>query len=1371
MKQLSAKARKYRDHLILLVIIALPMFLARPGWMTADTKVYLYTNPAKLMARAVSMWDTHVGLGTVTHQNLGYLFPMGPYYWLMDILGVPDWIAQRIWWSGLLLIAALGARALARRVGITGSYALLAAGLYAVGPYYLQYLSKESGLLPSWSAAPWLIVCGISAAENSGWRWPARFGLVVALISSLNAATPIYVLVGPVAWLLADVITGRNTLRRVVVAGLRCGATTIALCFWWMVGLSVQGKYGVRILHFTETYDAVVKTSLPQEILRGIGYWFFYGDDTSGHWVSSAGQFMTSPLVLTVGFVVVLVSLTGLLNINHQFRFNVVFIMICGLGIAVGGAPKSSPTPYGRLFLQFAKSDAGLSIRSTPRAAPLVLLALALGFAAAVSWVSKSLPLMRSGVLVGLASLLVAINGFPLFTGGIMSKQYTYKEVPKYWKDVIGRVDGENDRVYEFPGTDFPKYNWGGTVDPISPGLTDASIIARELVPLGGDPTANLVNAMETPLQNGIFEPATLMGFSRLIHADKLLLRNDLNYAKYRTPRPSELWWSLTKAAMDPVFVGPELSESEMNRIIDGQSMSQPSAVSSPSVALFNTDTTYRYASGYDTNAQTVVFGDGSGLIDLAALNMIGHNPSFLYDVGSPTALAGHASRFILTDTNRRQARHWYSVGFTVGRTERADEQPADDPSDTRLEPFASSSPEQQSVSELVGDIASIDASGYGNGVTFTNEDRPENALDGDSRTAWRTSVFRKSGGEFIEINLRKPVTTDHIVLVQPQVGAADRMITRVRIETDGGNSIDRDLHTTSTQSSGESVNIGRRTFSKLRITILADSYGLLHSYAGVQGVGFAEIKIPEVANAEYIRLPKIDTSKYLDLTGSPWTVVLTRDRIMQSTSNQFEPELNIQRLFTLPTDLQPSLKVTARLSGMAEDSALSAALGLRQNVTATNHLYGSPANAGMNAMDGDEHTVWIPPILSRNPVELRFLQQTSPTRTIEIVALTNGENSVPSAVTVTDTSGTSVQLGFKLRDGRAILNVPEGFGQLATLSVSAVDPVVVKDYFSGVEQTMPVAIAEIIINGQENSVGNQHTACRSDLLFVDDKPVSLRVPELTADQRWNRQPFELSLCGNGPDLGAGSHQLRTAKGWDTAIDIDRIAIGDLDPVDSPQIEVTSYKVTETKYMAELQPSLRPVLLSFNQSINSGWTARINGIDLGAPVVINGYANGWIVPASELPQTVEISWTPQSRVDRAIWISSLAFILCMILALRRARPLLLTKHSYRRRAILFVTCAALLIFGGVGAVVGIVAALSIARIRSRRLLTMFLVTAMMGVIWAFTLYKQLRYRIPASMDWPSHFTALAPVTWAAVAAICVLAVSLGDDPETDPSAD
>ena len=63
------------------VVAYVPLLLTQRGQVGADTKTYLYLDPASCMSRAWSMWDPTIGLGTVTHQNIGYLWPMGPCYW------------------------------------------------------------------------------------------------------------------------------------------------------------------------------------------------------------------------------------------------------------------------------------------------------------------------------------------------------------------------------------------------------------------------------------------------------------------------------------------------------------------------------------------------------------------------------------------------------------------------------------------------------------------------------------------------------------------------------------------------------------------------------------------------------------------------------------------------------------------------------------------------------------------------------------------------------------------------------------------------------------------------------------------------------------------------------------------------------------------------------------------------------------------------------------------------------------------------------------------------------------------------------------------------------------------------------------------
>ena len=83
-----------------------PMLFTSRGEVSADTKSYLTLDPGRMLSSARFMWDPSVGAGTVPHQNIGYLFPLGPYYWTLDAVGLPDWAAQRFLWAFLVFAAA-----------------------------------------------------------------------------------------------------------------------------------------------------------------------------------------------------------------------------------------------------------------------------------------------------------------------------------------------------------------------------------------------------------------------------------------------------------------------------------------------------------------------------------------------------------------------------------------------------------------------------------------------------------------------------------------------------------------------------------------------------------------------------------------------------------------------------------------------------------------------------------------------------------------------------------------------------------------------------------------------------------------------------------------------------------------------------------------------------------------------------------------------------------------------------------------------------------------------------------------------------------------------------------------------------------------
>ena len=78
-----------------------------------------------------------------------------------------------------------------------------------------------------------------------------------------------------------------------------------------------------------------------------------------------------------------------------------------------------------------------------------------------------------------------------------------------------------------------------------------------------------------------------------------------------------------------------------------------------------------------------------------------------------------------------------------------------------------------------------------------------------------------------------------------------------------------------------------------------------------------------------------------------------------------------------------------------------------------------------------------------------------------------------------------------------------------------------------------------------------------------------------------------------------------------------------------------------------------PAWLVLGESYDSGWQARCDGRSLGAPQLIDGYANGWVAPAG--CRNVSFQFSPQSTVNLGYVISG-AVALALALLLIVIRP-------------------------------------------------------------------------------------------------------------------
>jgi hypothetical protein len=676
-----------------------PFLLSSPGKVSADTKQYLYLDPGRLLARSAYLWSDHLGTGTVPHQGIGYLFPMGPYYWAMDQLGMPDWIAQRLWMGSISFAAAVGALWLLTMLGTRRSGALVGALVYVLTPYQIAFTARISVLLLPWAALPWLVGLTARALARRGWRDPALFALVALAAGSVNATALLLVGIAPVLWLVLAVVQRRASIAGAAATGGRIALLTIGVSLWWAVGLVMQSRYGFAILDATESLARVSGSTLPADLARGFGNWFLSGSDRLGPWLEQATDYRNEKLLTVVTLAVPLAAFVAAACLRWRHRAYFVVLVVVGVVVGVGAWPYDDPSAVGSVFKSLANGSAlGLALRNTPRVVPVIVLGMAGLLAGGVGALAARprLRLVVAGVVVG----CVVVGFAPVWRHGYLAAGAQRSEdVPEYWQDAASALDAEGDatRVLEIPGSLFAAYRWGNTVEPVTPGLMDRPYVARELLPYGTAASVNLLAALDRRIQDGTLDSAALAPLARFLRVGTIALRSDLEYERYDTPRPRLLWRWLTEPAAPGLGPPRELGPNTPNRaaaalaMFDALELGSTGVPWPPAVALFPVLDAQPIVDAKSARRPVVLSGDGDGIVDASTAGLLDGRELVQYaatldDKALRSAIERDAD-LVLTDSARRRARRWDVLRGDVGATERAGQRPlGDDTVDQRLD-------------------------------------------------------------------------------------------------------------------------------------------------------------------------------------------------------------------------------------------------------------------------------------------------------------------------------------------------------------------------------------------------------------------------------------------------------------------------------------------------------------------------------------------------------------------------------------------------------------------------------------------------------------------------------------------------------------
>jgi arabinofuranan 3-O-arabinosyltransferase len=607
-------------------------------------------------------------------------------------------------------------------------------------------------------------------------------------------------------------------------------------------------------------------------------------------------------------------------------------------------------------------------------------------------------------------------------------------------------------------------------------------------------------------------------------------------------------------------------------------------------------------------------------------------------------------------------------------------------------------------------------------------------------------------------------------------------------------------LDAASRSALGQTIHFPSRRFSKVEVRI----DGVYHVPGKpYNGVGFQEIRIADhvpyaepLGMQELARLP-VDLLKTLGTKSldHPLSFVLARDAMDDSS---------LARQIWLPTDRAFSLSGTVSPGARASDTELDRLFGIPDasagGVTASSdEHYGDVLARASSAIDHDPLTAWTTPMgKGKGSIEITVPDAITFDH-LDLKIVDDGRHSVPTELRVEARDGVPQTVNLteltqtRGADGTVSMRVPlkPVRGDDVTFEITKFRPASIQtaDHPEGI--LLPSAIAELGIPGVTRPAlpKNIPATCVDDLLQVDGQPFPVRISGTTQDALQGR-PLKLSSCDGKPvRLTAGTHEIEATEspispsGADVdhlalasgpgghAVAADRVAEGTDDT--APDVRVVSEHRTAMKLEADA--SSQPYWLVLGQSVNRGWHAEVDGHDLGESTLVDGYANGWLVPASTSgkPATITLEWTPQKSLRIAFLVSLLAALACLaivIVAFARGRKRLAYVNApapvlrgllhprpldrSRRGAVIGTVVASTLLAGllvkpWVGPVVGVLVYLAIRSPRGRTLLRVVPAT-LVGAVAIYVTWTQIAHNYPAVFQWPSYFDDGRVPAWIAV---------------------
>ncbi|GLY91456.1 coagulation factor 5/8 type [Actinoallomurus iriomotensis] len=1202
-----------RERLRVLLCCACLCLLAtatRPGKIIPDTKIDLPIDPARFLGRALHLWDVEQ-FGQLQNQAAGYLFPMGPFYVLGHLIGLPAWIVQRFWLALLLCAAFLGTRRLAERLGIGSPGARLAGAMaYALSPHALAVMGINSSEYLPLAMLPWIIVPLATVTRRDGGRIraAARSGLAVACCGGINATAVLAVVVVPALFVLTR---PRGTARVRLLAWW--AAAVACATAWWSVPLVLLGRYAFSWLTYTEKAVTTTSSTSLADILRGTERWTNMLLVDGSPWLPLGHLFLSRTLPVLATAAVAALGVAGLSRRGLPERTFLLVTLLLGVTVIVSG----HAGPFAGEVRQWI--DGPLSpLRNLYKFDGLVRLPLALGLVHLLTPLGGERRRTRpvAAALVALAGVGVSALG----TGLSVSGDFT--SVPPYWRQATSWLNAHagNQGVITVPGSRFAEYLWGRPLDEVTEPLMTARWAERQIVPAGSAGLTRLMDAIDQRLTSGQGSAGLTEVLGRM-GVRYVLVRNDLKRDDLRGAWPARVHEALysspgiSRVASFGGVAGTTLPGDAVNTV------DQPY----PAVEVFEVADADGVVGMTGVDQALRLYGSPEAMLTLADNGLLDGRPVLLDD-DDP----GAPGRTAVSDSLRRVQRNFGELRGQTSPTMTADERPGR-PGDER--DFMENAWDRYSTVATYTGIRDVTASSSASDIDSIAQiddpgALPYAAIDGNPWTRWETGGWNGPVGQWLKVDFGRSVTPKNVTAAFSQDSWLGPPPSRIEILTQSGRVEQNVARTSAAQPLA--VAPGPTTWLRVRVLALAEQ-PLVPSGARV---GLSELHVDGVQALRQYRLPAVTGGGTAVMTRAPGRVPACMPGPIRwvcspQLQRQDEEGFAFDRTFTAPAAARVRLTGTAALT----DTALIQrymSTDPRVTVAASSAATNEPAGMARSAFDGDPATTWIPADGDTDPaLALRWRRAT-----------------VVRKITVRRPPGASGLLTVRVEGDRGQWR--EGvIGADGVLTIAPMRTARLTLRFPGETPQVTDIVIPHVPNLRRLPAANLSLRCGlGPKLRVNGRTVPTRASGSFADVLAGR-PLRFTACRT-VRLRAGANTLDPV-----AFDSFRIDSAVVDPADGiasvPPARQSYVRVTRWTSQARTVEvdAEQESYLTVDENYNAGWRATIGGRTLRS-VRLDGWRQAWIVPRGTVG-TVRLTYGPD-RVYRAALFSGIGLLPLLLLA-------------------------------------------------------------------------------------------------------------------------